>query len=513
MNDQHNPTAGVEPAVSQSVETAPQAEQSAPSTPEPVQATDAANFNEETRKSIKLSAGNLTDDQKMYQEYKFALLNACAQTLANEVEASWGDIDNEERLKRIAELTSLVTPKDIGSIIANRPGSDWNQYIDLPGGGRAAIRKGGGGTRAMSLISSLTGDGESITMLMPASGIYVEFKAPKEEAFCDFDFKVSQDQGYVGLDTSGMLLSAASVVNSAHQFNFALDHAINASIVHSKDNLANTLRARIKSQDLVLFNMGPLIAMFIGGFPFELTCPVGKCNHREDILLGLARIVNYDRNMLTEKQLDILAKYNTMGGMPESVYDEYQKDHKLVTESRVLIGEPKEGFKVYLELEECSAGFYISEGNEWINKVEDNNNIVMSNFATETQRRQHIELRGEVNKLLRYQHLFGSIVAIETETGDVVERIDDRAKVLAHMEKMTGKSHIASRIQSDIVNFIAARQISLLGFMAEKCAECGHKAEKGNEFVSISPDLLFFMLSQAVSSVQQVAAEVQRHLR
>lgn len=467
------------------------------------------NYNIDSRNPIDLGDKGSVDE--LYRNFGFALLNSTAETLANELEVSWGKLSNEERTKRFGELSQLITPQDIGSLIAKRAGSDWAQNIQLPGGGKVTVRKGGNPNRATSIISSLTGDSDTIILFLPASGIHVEFEAPKEQSYCDFDFKLSQDLSIVGTDTTGMLLSASSAIPSAHQFQFALDHVTNATISHNSENLTNRLRTRIKSQDIGLFILGPIIASFIGGFPFELTCPVGNCTTTKDIMLALSRIINYDRSMLTEKQLRIVEATTKMGSMSDTQYDEYQAEHSVVTEHRVFIGKVNE-VNVYLELQECSAGYYIEQSMDWVRQVEDGNNVIMTEFATEAQRVEHIKQRGSTHKLLRYKHLFKAIVA-ESQEGEELERIEDRKEILKHLERVSAKPQMSSDIQSGIQKFIVARQISLLGFIAEECEFCGHKAKDGEEFVSISPDLLFFLLSQAVSSVQQMAAEVQKHLR
>lgn len=463
-----------------------------------------ANFNMDIRTPIDENPKK--NSSGIYKSFEYTLVNGTPTDISKEYDESWGDLTREEKEEKISTLTLFGTPNDIGSLIAQRSHSDWANFISGPTK-KIGTRVGGNVTRARALISTLSGGNQGITMFMPASGFYVEFKSPNESDLCDFDFKLSQENSIVGVDTSGMLLSATSAVNVGHLFNFALEYVTDCTLTHNKEQLSNTIRTRLKSQDHGLFVLGPLIAKFIGGFPFDIVCPAGKCNHVRDIVLNLARVINYDRFMISHEQAKIVERCSSMGSMSQKDYDEYQAEHSLAPESRILLGEV-EGNEIYLTLKECSIGYFIEQGLDWVSEVEDSNNLVLATFATEVQRAQHINLRSNVRKLMRYKHLFNSIEIIGVD-GDV-EIIDDRKELLEEMESFAGQLELSARIQRDIGKFVIARQISLIGYMATECEACKRPVTPGEEFVSLSPDMLFFMLSQAVSSVQQVAAEVQK---
>lgn len=454
-----------------------------------------------TRRDVEQSGMPFTADD--YQPFKTPLPMHTITQAAAEVERSWQHFTKADYQNKLTNISLFSTPAGLGERMYTRPGALWAQTIQGP---TKEIGPRPGGKQlsaAAQILSTVTGSGPDVTLFMPASGFYVSFQAPDESALCDYDFTWGLEASIVGVSTTGMLLNASSGIYLAHQFNFALDHAVDSTIVHNKDTLRTTLMNRLDEQDYGLFVLGPLIAKFLGGFPFTLECAVGTCNHQRDTKINLSRIVNYDRNLLTARQLEIAEKCNTSSSMTDALYNEYKAEHKKVKESRaeiITVGDAK----VFLELEHCNIGRYLEMSSTWVKGVEEANNTIMSSLATEVQRRKHLNTRAEARRLLRYQHM---VKAIVTVNGDGVEdSITNVKEIERYLTEFSSKPSLAHRIEEKIEEFIVASQLSLIGYMAYECESCKTAPAPGEEFITISPDTLFFTLAQQVSSLFKALA-------
>jgi hypothetical protein len=391
------------------------------------------------------------------------------------------------------------TPNSLGERMWSREDSEWAQTLQGPTKAIGARPKSAMMGGAHAILSAMTGSGTPISIFMPASGFYVTFTAPEETDLCDYDFSWGLESSLVGVSSTGMLLNASSGIYLAHQFNFALQFVEDTTLVHNRENLRTKILSRLNEQDYGLFVIGPMIAKFLGGFPFVLECSVGTCNHEQETKINLARIINYDRKALTARQLEIVEKCNSSSTLTDELFEEYQSEHRKVKASRLLVRELPGGEKVYLDLEHPNIGKYLDFSAEWVREVEDTNNIVMSTMATEAQRRRHLSTRAEARRLTRYRHMVKAIVTV-TEDNEESSIVDEKV-IKDYLVKFSAHPDLARRVEQLIDEYVVQSQLSLIGYMAFECAGCGTKPTPGNEFVPISPDQLFFTLAQQVSTL------------
>lgn len=441
-----------------------------------------------------------------YINYRTPLSMHHTNQVANESTKSWGSMSNVDMEEKLSNLFSLSTPNSIGERAFSRPGSEWAQTLQGPTKEIGVRQNGQALGSAHSIISSLTGSGTPITLFMPASGFYVTFDAPDEMDLCDYDFSYALESSIVGVSTTGMLLNASSGIYLAHQINFALNHVSDCSLVHNRENIRTKILSHLDERDYGFFVLAPLVAKFLGGYPFTLECSVGTCNNKRDAIINLARILWYDRKALTKKQLELAEKFNHSSSMDEKSYLEYRGEHSKIKESRPLIHTTPGGDCVYFTLEHCSIGEYIDHSTKWVKNVSDDNNVVMSTLATEKQRHSHLAKRAESRRLLRYAHLVKSI-DVETDAGEL-SSITDKGEIEKQLIKFCAKPTLVREVERKIGSFIVASSISLVGYMAFECDACGAKPEPGMEFVAISPDSVFFTLAHQVSLIVGALTEV-----
>lgn len=400
---------------------------------------------------------------------------------------------NDERLE---ELTMLATPDDIGTRIAQRDDAEWAQSLPGPNGEMGIRPRNTAKNGALSVLSSLTGGSTQIKVLMPASGFYITFSAPTEAELCDFDFSSALETSIVGMDTAGLLMNASSGVYIRNQINFALNYAVDTSLVHNRETIRTIILNRLNERDYGLVLLAPMIAKFLGGFPYTLTCSVNQCDYEEEKRLNLARLVHYDRKALTEKQLTILDTYSDSGSLTDEKYKEYHDEFVRVKGSTTTIGDDERG-KLILHYAHPSIQRYFFFTDKWVQDVEDNNNVIMSTMATEDQRRRHLQTRAEARRMLRYQHLIEKIesVAPSGET-EVITSEDEIGEIL---RGLCANPEMVRTVENDIQKFIVNSSLSLIGYRANECPSCKAKPSTGNEFISMSPDSVFFTLVQLVS--------------
>ena len=463
------------------------------STPKVEIKRDAADY-----RSVYENSANFTG--AVYESFKTPLP---AYSLSDMVEhvAKWPR--NELSDARLEELTMFATPEDLGTRIVQRDNAIWGQGLPGPNGDMGIRPRNTAKNGALSVLTSLTGGGAQIKMLMPASGFYITFSAPTESEMCDFDFASALDTSIVGMDTTGLLLNASSGVYIRNQVNFALNYAVDCSMVHNRENIRTTVLNRLNERDYGLVLLGPMIAKFLGGFPYTLTCSVDKCDYEEDKRVNLARLVHYDRMALTEKQLTILDTYTESSSMTDAIYKEYHDEFKRVKDSTTTIGTEETG-QLILNYYHPNIGRYFNITDNWVRDVEDSNNVIMTTMATEDQRRRHLQTRAETRRLLRYQHLIESIESVAA-TGER-ELVTDDKQIEEILRGLCADPTLVKSVESDIHKFIVSSSLTMIGYRAEECPSCHTKPTPGNEFIPMSPDSVFFMLVQLVSETYKALA-------
>lgn len=429
----------------------------------------------------------------VYQSFKTPLP---AYSLSDMVEhvARWKRSDESDA--RLEELTMFATPEDIGSRISKRDNALWGQSLPGPNGEMGIRPRNTSKNGALSVLTSLTGGGTQVKMLMPASGFYITFSAPTELEMCDFDFSSALETSIVGMDTAGLLMNASSGVYIRNQVNFAINYAVDTSLVHNRENIRTVILNRLNERDYGLVLLGPMIAKFLGGFPYTLTCSVDACDYEEDKRVNLGRLIHYDRKALTNRQLEILDTYTDSSSLTEKLYAEYHEEFVRVKGSSTTIGNDEQG-KLILNYYHPSIQRYFYFTDKWVNDVESSNNVIMTTMATEDQRRRHLQTRAEARRMLRYQHLIQSIESV-APTGET-EVVTDEEEIAEILRGLCANPELVKKVEVDIQEFIVNSSITLIGYRAQECPKCKTKPSAGNEFISMSPDSVFFMLVQLVS--------------
>lgn len=417
--------------------------------------------------------------------------------------------ESEEDKDYIDELRgamSYYAPAGIGVSALSREGSEWGNAIT--GEGITPIKPRSfrrAGTTATALLSRITNTGTPVSLHLPYTGIHVTFVAPTESDYCDYDIMQAMETSLVGMGSFGLQLSASSGIYMRHMIEFCLRYATSTTYDTEGGDIAQALINVVDERDYISILMGPTLAKFPGGIPWEIVCPDGACRDVSHITMNIARALRYDNNALTIEQKQMLANSK----MPNSVTDED------IEKYRSYFRNPKSAVYtvnyddniVNIHLQYTTLGDYLNKSSEWAREINEATTEALGNYATEHQRNSHMRTRAESRRLTRYSHRIEKIEVVVDPDGEDLRAIEENeVEILKILTQLSASPKIVTEFEEHINKFTDDTTYMVMGFMAKPCPACGNKPmTKTGEFrgiIPISPDRVFLGLSQAISSTQ-----------
>lgn len=412
-------------------------------------------------------------------------------------------------------VTALeLTPPTAGNgrpafdVALEREDTPWTQLIKLPDGKHVGpvTDRGVGAQGALAALRRRRQSGSPVSVWLPATGIYVGFRAPLEREMCDFDIRLAAETAQIGMQTYGLLLSSMSGVYLRHMIEHSLNFAIETTYDCQGNDIKTALIDIVDIDDYWLLLLGPIMAKFPTGIPWKLVCP-NDCGHEREVKLNLARCIRMADGLFTDLHRSMLARQrgttNRIVG-PED-YQAYRNE--LPHNPASTFARPDLGITVTFG--RTTIGNYLDSTDRWLEEINRSATEALSSNASDYERSQHIRLTAEIRRLTRHAHLIKSITVEEEVKGDVVEVVEtDPAKIIEILEELSSDRPYVLAFEEALAKYNDLSRLAVLGYMGHPCPSC--QATEGEEegpfrgIVTISPDRIFFVLSRVVSEIQKV---------
>lgn len=416
---------------------------------------------------------------------------------------------DREYAENYSAAVQFYTPGAIGDRMLEREGSRWQNGFTKPDGqGRVTPRSHAkSGKSASALLNRVRGTGAPITLWLPHTGIYVTFTAPKEADYCEYDIQQTMETAEAGRLTHGLTMNMGSGIYLKGQVEFALRYAIATTYDCEGGDIAQTLVTVIKQQDYGLVINGPTIAKFPGGIPWTFMCPDGTCRHNEEKLLNLSRSIRNDDFALSDFQRSHMVEYTRPETVTADMLEKYQAEFRETKSSKFTSDFEALG-EITVEFQMTTLHDYFVKTVEWVKELGDAAKEALANRATAHERETFMRNRNEARRLTRYAHMVKAIT-VKCVDGDEIleERETDKNEIVNMLTDLTSDREYTNKFEEAIQQYIIDNTHTLIGYRAHPCPKCGNKhVDTKTEgpfrgIVPISPDRIFFALSQQVSMV------------
>jgi hypothetical protein len=421
----------------------------------------------------------------------------------------------EERYQKLFTALELTPPIMINNRAAfdmalEREDTSWQQTIQLPNGKyvSAVTDRGANAQGAMAALRRRRGSGSPVSVWLPATGIFVGFRAPHENDMCDFDIRITSEQSKIGMFTYGLLLASSSGVYLQHMIEHSLNFAVDTTYDCQGLDIKTALMDIVDVDDYWLLVIGPLMAKFPAGIPWKLLCPNHECGHEREVRLNLARCIRMADGLFSDLHRSLWLRQRGKG--PDAIignaeYLEYRKELPKSKAARFHY----EQLGITVEFGRSTIGQFIDNTNAWVEKINSSATNALANHATETERSQYIRLAAENRRLTRYATHVKAIIVEETVKGEPVEtREEDPDRIFEMLEELSSDRMYVLAFENALSTYNEESRMAVFGYMGHACPSC--KTGEGEEdgpfrgIVTISPDKVFFALSRVVFEIQRV---------
>lgn len=421
----------------------------------------------------------------------------------------------EERYQKLFTALELTPPIMINNRAAfdmalEREDTSWQQTIQLPNGKyvSAVTDRGANAQGAMAALRRRRGSGSPVSVWLPATGIFVGFRAPHENDMCDFDIRITSEQSKIGMFTYGLLLASSSGVYLQHMIEHSLNFAVDTTYDCQGLDIKTALMDIVDVDDYWLLVIGPLMAKFPAGIPWKLLCPNHECGHEREVRLNLARCIRMADGLFSDLHRSLWLRQRGKG--PDAIignaeYLEYRKELPKSKAARFHY----EQLGITVEFGRSTIGQFIDNTNAWVEKINTSATNALANHATETERSQYIRLAAENRRLTRYATHVKAIIVEETVKGEPVEtREEDPDRIFEMLEELSSDRMYVLAFENALSTYNEESRMAVFGYMGHACPSC--KTGEGEEdgpfrgIVTISPDKVFFALSRVVFEIQRV---------
>ncbi|AFQ96767.1 hypothetical protein G173_gp222 [Erwinia phage phiEaH2] len=393
-----------------------------------------------------------------------------------------------------------------------RADTPWEQRVLLPGFDKPAgliSPRNNMHTGPIAALRRRRKTGIPNSVWLPATGIYVGFKAPNEREFCDFDMQLTLETATIGMQTYGLMLSSSSGVYIRHMVEFALQFVTECTLDCEGNDMKTVLLDKIDLADYWLVILGPIQAKFPAGLPWTLICGRDGCEHEESVKLNIARCIRMGTGLYTDLQRNLWAHQRGTDDFLISQAEQAEFVNNHLKDPAAVF--EKDG--VTVTFGRCSIGEFFDHTESWMADINASTTTALSANGTEREKENHMRLTAETRRLTRYAHMVESISVVEEQEvdGELVQTTQterDYKKIVVMLEELSPDRLYVSQFEEAMALYNERSRLAVFGYMGQKCSVCGgdHDGEKEGLYrgiVTISPDRVFFELSRVVSEIQK----------
>jgi len=400
-----------------------------------------------------------------------------------------------------AAATDTLYAHDDLQPTADREGSDWRQYVEHNGvkfklsKPPLAVGKGSAevisGSQATLLLEQLRGLGQTVTVPIPHTGIWITLKSAKLAALVQLDTKLANLKTALGRSSRGYAFSNDGVITHESLFEFILAHVIDCNIVNWTPEILGEL---IKAPDLGILAQAMAVTMYPKGFPYAQACVTGvdKCNHVTKAQLNLTKMFWTDNARLSPTQKSRIAARRER--ITPSVLEEYQKAWPEWKSSVVDLG------NIRLLLQVPNMNQHIAAGHAWINDIEAMTEEAFGQSLLGRARDQYMTNQGQATRLCAFSHWVKEIQMDIGEEGELPKSVNDAETIRALLRDLSSDEEHRGKVVSGIMEYINDVTVGIVAVPNYPCGKC-KKFQRTEEapftgLIPFDPINTFFSLQQ-----------------
>ena len=401
------------------------------------------------------------------------------------------DAQAREWAETIDTSNALNTVNDAFFPAMNRKDSEWNQVPQF--GERKLVaamaaqpehqNKELKDSQALMYAMSALNLGTPVQAPMWHSGFWVSFRPASEDAWVNFNDRITSDKIRIGRNSSGLSFSNINAIFTERALEFALDHMLDHNIRLEAGTSRRDIFKKLKTGDIPAFLWAFLMANYPNGYPISRGCSaaIGNCTEVIKETLNLRILQVTDTSVLEERHKAHMAK-NYSNGVTEKEVEEYQSTLLPIQPREITIME-NNNFSLRASIAMPSAEDYILSGHRWFDGIVDMVNGILSKDATDRQREQTYQHYAKASILREYSHWIKEIYL----NSNVVKDLLTLENLLA---ELTPHGELRKNFYDRVSNYIEQSAMSVIAIPNYGCPKCGklqHEQKEGDRFVDCIP--------------------------
>ena len=389
------------------------------------------------------------------------------------------------------EANALNTVEDAFFRAMNREGSNWEQiprFGDRPLVGAlakqpAAENKELEGSQALLYALSALNLGAPFQAPMWHSGFWVSFRPASEDAWVNFNERLTADKIRIGRNASGLAFSNVNAIFTERALEFALEHLLDHNIRMEAGTSRRDIFKKLKAPDIPIFLWGFLVANYPSGYPINRACSaaIGSCTNIISDTINLRILQVTDTNTLDERQKAHMSK-NYPNGVTEKEVEEYQSSLLCLQEREMSVIE-EEKLTVKLTVKVPSAEEYILSGRRWFDGIVDMVNSILSKDVTDRRREEVYQSYAKASNLREYSHWIKEIHLNTNVVKDLISLENLLAELTPHG---TIRENYYKRIE-DYRENVTMSVIAIPNYKCPSCHGIQHEEKDNTRFVDCIP--------------------------
>lgn len=458
-----------------------------------------------------------TDAEKQDMEKGFHLwsLNQTAEEFAP-VGESMGNLNLTPTpeiirwLEGAARGSRLMPTGQYGAHALAREGSDWQQTVENNGeelaigrpiatGGNSSTNGRVSGEEAKSRLKARLGVGSLAQAPMWHSGFWVSLQAPGEGEMLELEQQLGNSKISLGRVSGGLAFSANNVYHQLTVVNFAISKMYDSTL---KDISPAVVKQKMLITDIPLLMLQLGLINNPNGYPLARPCTnhVGQCQHIEEEVLNLARLLFVDRRSLSPSQRKLMARRTQKTNDAELA--EYVNGHAYADTALCAISDD-----IYVEFAVPTVELYEKSSFEWINSIEERVDAAFGTSLEGQERDQYIMAQSRMATARQYSHWVKRIIfknkeeevpGVLTFNPEEDDQDDVRESFVELLGEISSRQDVVERFTEGVQKFIDSVTVAMVAIPRYNCRICGaEQTVEGSKHPRLLPldvTRLFFTL-------------------
>lgn len=355
----------------------------------------------------------------------------------------------------------------------NREGGSWTQTPEHNGQrltiglARAKNHQNATLKESDALMYALNHLGLGVPAQVPLwnSGFWVSFRPCSEEAWVNFNDRLTMDKIIFGRNSSGLIFSNINALFKKRALEFAMEHLLTHNINFGADGSRDDILSLLKEPDVNHFLWGFLTACHPNGYPINRGCSanIGTCKEEISDLIFLQWLQLTDFDNLTVDQKNHMAK-RQQGSVTIAEIKAYQNSLRAAQEREVVVLENSE-IKLSLRLGVPTAKETIDAGDKWISGIISMVDAVLAKDATDQEREKTYNAHGRSTVMREYAHYVKSVM-LNTNA------VEDQNSLDMLLSEISPRADLRKAYFSEISKYIENSVVSVIGIPNYACPSC-----------------------------------------